>query len=123
MFAVASTDSSYGSKDVEGWELPVLQGLSTALPLLSFEFHLSDENIAKTRRCLVRLQELGPAEVNVTPSERMTPVLRKWMPLTEFADWFPGDLPRLLPGGPYGDIFVRSVPSSDDEHSVAASGA
>jgi len=43
--------------DVEGFEVDVLSGLSSAIPLLSFEFH-SDE-IARAEECLNILSKLG----------------------------------------------------------------
>jgi FkbM family methyltransferase len=41
----------YCKIDVEGWELEVLSGLSHRVPLLSFEFHLTPDDIP--RRCAV----------------------------------------------------------------------
>jgi FkbM family methyltransferase len=46
--------------DVEGYELEVLRGLSTAVPLVSFECNLP-EFAAETLDCLERLQALSPA--------------------------------------------------------------
>lgn len=99
---------AYCKIDVEGWELEVFRGLSQAMPLLSFEFHLDDRGIAKTRACLARLATLGPATVNLTPAERSQWHLAEWMPLAAFAEWFPGDLASTLPGKLYGDIYVRT---------------
>jgi FkbM family methyltransferase len=47
--------------DVEGFETEVLNGLTQALPLLSFEFHSDD--MQKTRTCLSRLASFGAISV------------------------------------------------------------
>jgi hypothetical protein len=39
----------YCKIDVEGWEYEVLLGFSHAIPLMSFEFHLSERGVAKTK--------------------------------------------------------------------------
>jgi len=98
----------YCKIDVEGWELEVLKGLTQSIPLVSFEFHLTDPDVQKTISCLERLAQFGPSSVNITPAEASTFHFKEWIPLGEFRAWFPGDLGRSLPGGPYGDIFVRS---------------
>jgi len=97
----------YCKIDVEGWELAVLEGLTEAIPLISFEFHLSEKNIAKTSSCLKRLSAFGPSHVNVAPAEASFFHFSEWARLTEFIAWFPGNLKEELPGDSYGDIFVR----------------
>jgi FkbM family methyltransferase len=99
----------YCKIDVEGWELQVLSGLSKPLPLLSFEFHLVEQNIPQTVACLERLARFGPGEVNITPAEAAEFHLGEWDALERFRRWFPGDLKRTLPRDIYGDIFVRSA--------------
>jgi hypothetical protein len=94
--------------DVEGWELEVLKGLTQPIPLMSFEFHLSEGDIAKTAACLERLAQLGPSRINVTGAEASSFHLKDWIPIKQFLAWFPGDLERTLPGDHYGDIFVKS---------------
>jgi len=98
----------YCKIDVEGWELEVLNGLTRALPLVSFEFHLSDRDIARTISCLERLGRLGPSRVNIVPAESSGFHLKEWLPLESFLGWFPGDLKSSLPGHAYGDIFVKN---------------
>src|SRR4051794_7951551 len=39
----------YCKIDVEGWEVHVLSGLTEPIPVISFEFHLTDRNIVSTR--------------------------------------------------------------------------
>lgn len=94
--------------DVEGWELEVLRGLSQPIPLISFEFHLRDAEIAKARACLQRLMELDGTSANVTSAESSKFQFQEWMPLGRFLEWFPGDLAQTLSTDQYGDIFVRS---------------
>jgi FkbM family methyltransferase len=92
--------------DVEGWELEVLKGLTQPIPVLSFEFQLNERGIRKTVACLERLAEFGPGRANVTPAESPRFHFQEWMPLSELAAWFPGDLRSSLPGDHYGDIYV-----------------
>jgi hypothetical protein len=54
------------------------------------------------------LQRLGPAVVNVTPAETAILQFQEWRRLNEFAEWFPSDLRRALPGDPYGDGWVKT---------------
>jgi FkbM family methyltransferase len=98
----------YCKIDVEGWELEVLTGLTHPIPLVSFEFHLNERDVAKTIGCLQNLSRFGPARINITPAESATFHFQDWMPLDQFAAWFPGDLDRTLPGDHYGDIFARA---------------
>ena len=93
--------------DVEGWELEVLKGLSEPIPLMSFEFSLSERGVEKTRACLERLAAFGPCRANLTPAETPRFHIPEWMPLAKLLEWFPGDLKRSLPGDPYGDIYVQ----------------
>jgi len=99
----------YCKIDVEGWELEVLKGLTQAVPLLSFEFHLNERGITKTVSCLERLLDLGPSYVNITPAESSFFHLPEWIPLEQFLEWFPDDLKHTLPGDSYGDIFVKNA--------------
>lgn len=95
--------------DVEGWELEVLRGLSQPVPLLSFEFHLNDDNVRTTLACLERLAALGRGHANITPAETASFLFKEWMPLEQFRSWFPGDLKQTLPGDHHGDIYARLV--------------
>ncbi|MBE0555959.1 MAG: FkbM family methyltransferase, partial [Proteobacteria bacterium] len=96
----------YCKIDVEGWEDEVLRGLSSPIPLISFEFHINEQITPRTRECLRLLRRFGPARVNVTPAESSAFHLPEWMPIEEFLDWYPGDLERTLPLYPVGDIYV-----------------
>ena len=96
----------YCKIDVEGWELEVLKGLQSAVPLVSLEFHLNDVDIAKTLACLERLRGFGDCSVNLTYAEGSSFHYDDWIKLDEFIDWFPGDLRNVMPGYPYGDLYV-----------------
>lgn len=100
--AIAQFGVPYYCKiDVEGWELEVLRGLTQPVPLISFEFHVRDEDVRKAHACLTRISDFGAAEVNVTIKEGSNFQFPEWMPLEQFRDWFPGHLSA------YGDIFIR----------------
>ncbi len=94
--AIAQFGRPYYCKiDVEGWEPEVLAGLSTAIPLLSFEFnHTRPERLTA---CLDRCRVLGFREVNVVGPEEAWFRWEAWRPLVQG-----GELPRH-----YGDLFVR----------------
>lgn len=94
--------------DVEGWELEVFLGLTQPIPLVSFEFHLSERDIKKTLACLERLEQFGSSQINLTPAESTTLHLGSWMSIEHFLAWFPGDLSHTLPGFQYGDILVMN---------------
>jgi FkbM family methyltransferase len=97
----------YCKIDVEGWEREVLEGLSQAVPLLSFEFHLSEREVEKVLACVARLEFLGSGHFNLTPGDGSEFYFRDWLPLEDFASFFPGDLKESLGESPYGDIWVR----------------
>jgi FkbM family methyltransferase len=84
--------------DVEGFETEVLKGLSTSLPLLSFEFHADD--MAKTEICLAKLRDFGPISIRACSMdcEWLTPKTRD---LTEC-------LALLKRARAAGDLFVWS---------------
>jgi len=97
----------YCKIDVEGWEFPVLKGLTRPIPLISFEFHLEEGNVAATLRCLEYLRHLGPATVNVSAAESPTFIFKTWHPLDGFGDHFPENVKDLITDHSYGDIYVR----------------
>lgn len=90
--------------DVEGWELEVLKGLTTIIPQMSFEFHLSESDIKKTVTCLERLAQFGEIQINITPDELTQFYFPDWIPLDQFLKRFPGNLEESMD---YGDIFIR----------------
>jgi FkbM family methyltransferase len=67
---------SFCKIDVEGYELNVLQGLSSPIRGISFEYHV--EMTEDTILCIKRLAEIGAYQFNVSPMESMTMHLEKW---------------------------------------------
>jgi len=94
--------------DVEGWESEVLSGLSHAIPLISFEFHLVEQKRSDTISCLKKLAKLGESTVNLCAAEGTRFLFDDWMPLGQFMEWFPGDLDIRMPNTYYGDIYVKN---------------
>jgi FkbM family methyltransferase len=91
--------------DVEGFETPVLRGLLTPVPFVSFEFHtIQMRNIEE--RCTI-LSALGRYTFNYTLSDSYALALRDWVT----ADVLLDRLGALQSGGAaapqWGDIFAR----------------
>jgi FkbM family methyltransferase len=87
--------------DVEGAELDVLQGLSQALPALSFEY--IPAVIETALGCIDRLGQLGQYEYNWRVSE--WPRLRSpvWLSPQDMA----ANLTRMSPDSNSGDVYAR----------------
>jgi FkbM family methyltransferase len=98
----------YCKIDVEGWELQVLQGLSQAIPLISFEFHQNNEMMQTAHACLERLSSLAKLKVNITPREESNLVLGDWLDPGEFWALFETAF-RGKDQFVYGDIYVRMI--------------
>jgi FkbM family methyltransferase len=96
----------YCKIDVEGFELEVLKGLSQAVPLISFEYHLRDREIETTRACLDYLGKLGDLHINAIPSHLLAFEFEEWLTPSDFYGVFPESF-RNRKGYFYGDIFVR----------------
>ena len=94
----------YCKIDVEGWELEVLLGLTQNIPLLSFEYHLTNRDLDKTRACLEKLSSFGPSVVNVTPAEELAFYFREWVSLERFRKEFPKNLTL-----PFGSTVWRHI--------------
>lgn len=93
--------------DVEGFELEVLKGLSTPIPLLSFEF--TREYMDDARECVRYLQSLGKVEFNFSLGDNLLagPALNmnEWGSNEDlFARLDSYQLPLL-----WGDIYARSA--------------
>lgn len=98
----------YCKIDVEGWELEVLKGLSQPIPLLSFEYHLWEQELEKTLNCLDYLSGFGDILINITSDQDLVFALQKWLPLKEFLKVFPDQFYSRREFR-YGDIFVRTM--------------
>ncbi|MEH2135367.1 MAG: FkbM family methyltransferase [Nostoc sp.] len=97
----------YCKIDVEGWELEVLKGLTQPIPLVSFEYHITEREINTTGACIDYLSNLGKILINVVPAEMHSFVFQEWLPPDEFLKRFPEDVIDLAKDG-YGEIWVRS---------------
>jgi FkbM family methyltransferase len=97
----------YVKIDVEGYEFEVLRGLTSGVPLLSFEYHLGQDEVEKVRKCVDYLSRFGELRLNLTPSDLAQLEFKEWIEPSHFFEIFPD---RLLERGPqrfFGDIFVR----------------
>jgi FkbM family methyltransferase len=92
--------------DVEGFELPVLKGLSHRIPAVSFEYHLRGDGMSTALKCIESLSRLGPLSLNVTPAERLEYASDQWMDRESFIRFFETHVSEL-DGYEYGDIFAR----------------
>jgi FkbM family methyltransferase len=82
--------------DVEGFEVDVLSGLSSSIPLLSFEYHSAE--IVRTEECLKILSRLGTLLVRASDEEC------NW--LAPRTDGVQGCLQRLYGTSVKGDLLV-----------------
>lgn len=89
--------------DVEGFELPVVRGLSRPIKVLSFEF--VPEYIEAAVRCIDHLQRIGMTHFNYSIGESMSLALTKWVS----AERITGMLGRMGGQLVFGDVYARSV--------------
>jgi FkbM family methyltransferase len=90
--------------DVEGGELEVLQGLSQALPALSFEY--IPANIDTALGCIQRIDQLGHYEYNWRVSEFPRLRSRVWLSSAEMST----ALTRMARDDNSGDVYARLRP-------------
>lgn len=96
----------YCKVDVEGWEIEVFRGLDRPIPIISFEYHLRDEDIDSVFECLSQLQRFGDFQLNVSQPDPFRLIHDQWLDYVAFKKFFPDGLrgdDRLF----YGDIFVK----------------
>jgi FkbM family methyltransferase len=96
----------YCKIDVEGYELEVLKGLSQAIPVISYEYHLRNNGAERALACLEYLSRFGELQVSVSPSNKPMRAGSRWLPKSEFIELFRTAVPQML-GYHYGDIFVK----------------
>ena len=87
--------------DVEGFEAEVLDGLSQALPLLSFEYLPAARDRALA--CIDRLEELGRYAFNASPGESLELAFPQWTDAAGLRSW----LSELPPDARSGDVYAR----------------
>ena len=97
---------TYIKIDVEGYENEVLKGLQTKINTLSFEYHLSDEDVASKIEIVEDLQRLGSPTFNLLPESASKFYWDRFVSAREFFDVFPAKL-RQNDDPFYGDIFVK----------------
>ena len=89
--------------DVEGFELAVLEGLSTPIPALSFEFTTIARDVAV--RCLARLSTIETYGFDFARGESQALTFRRWVSALEMANYI-RDLPHAANSG---DIYARRL--------------
>jgi hypothetical protein len=97
----------YCKIDVEGYELEVLTGLSQAIPMISYEYHLRKDGLATALACLEHLSSFGELLVSISPSSKPARAGSRWLPKDEFVTLFRAAVPHMV-GYHYGDIFVKT---------------
>jgi FkbM family methyltransferase len=93
--------------DVEGHEPEILQGLSSPIPTIRFEYHQALEK--NSTRCIERLSELAEYRFNYSTDEKRGLDIGGWVPA--------GDMPALLKAAPKnGHVYARTGPSATARH-------
>ncbi|MEG4519845.1 MULTISPECIES: FkbM family methyltransferase [unclassified Microcoleus] len=87
--------------DVEGFEYQVLQGLSTPIPYISFEFAI--EFIDDTKKCINHLKSLGYKLFNFANGEQNNLVFPEWVSDERLAQYLESSNDSLL----WGDIYAK----------------
>ena len=88
--------------DVEGFESQVLEGLSTALPVLSFE--CAPEYLANAYSCIDRLGRLGVFEYNYNLNETMVLELSSWVGAEQMRS-----ILRKIEHDAFADVYARHL--------------
>lgn len=89
--------------DVEGFEKSVLEGLSTPIPFISFEF--TNEFFEDTKECIKHLMSIGNVEFNCSLGESMELLSKEWLTSEELYK----ELENLDDSLLWGDIYVRFI--------------
>jgi len=87
--------------DVEGFEEPVLKGLSRPIPYISFEF--TREFFEDTKKCITHLLSIAPAQFNCSLGESMEMLLPEWGDASTLYTTLDSCEDEFL----WGDIYVR----------------
>lgn len=95
----------YCKIDVEGWEFEVVSGLSQAIDIISFEYHLYEDETARVKKVLSRLAELGDYWCNIRENSSQNFLLPEFMKISDFSVRFPEQLGQTLEKN-YGDIYA-----------------
>jgi len=101
----------YCKIDVEGWEENVISGLHHAIPIISFEYHLSPSEAERAINVLNMISKLGPYKCNMKEENGHGFALPTSLSILEFRDRFPNHLGITLKDG-YGDIYASLDPAA-----------
>lgn len=89
--------------DVEGFELPVLSGLSVPIPLISFEFLF--EFLDDATKCIDKISSLTNTSFNFIEGEKMSFSLSEWSTKQRLINEIISiNNPKL-----WGDIYAKSI--------------
>jgi hypothetical protein len=86
--------------DVEGYEYQVIQGLTSPVPFLSFEF--TKEFLEEAWSCMKYLESLGEVRFNYTHGEKSELALSQWIDSRTLFD----ELQRKMDNLFWGDIYA-----------------
>lgn len=89
--------------DVEGFELPVLKGLTSKPEFISFEF--VRESLEETKACVSHISSLGKATFNYSPSNKFRLISGIWLDPSRLI----GELESIANRDACGDIYARIV--------------
>jgi FkbM family methyltransferase len=87
--------------DVEGFEIPVLKGLSLPIPFISFEF--TREFFTDAQSVIGRLLSIGSTGFNASFGESMALIDERWMTPAELYDRINAEQDAFL----WGDIYAK----------------
>jgi FkbM family methyltransferase len=94
--------------DVEGYELEVIEGLSQAIPALSFEF--TAERFDSRKAAVKRLDDLGMTEFNFSFGESLEFAFDTWIGAGEMIEFL--RRPAHAPPISFGDVYARRRPDA-----------
>jgi FkbM family methyltransferase len=97
----------YIKMDVEGFELPVIKGLSSKISLMSFEYRLSADDCAAKLEIIDLLSRFGRLQFNILPEGAGRFYWDQFVSSKIFFDTFPKKLAERAKAF-LGDIFVRT---------------
>jgi FkbM family methyltransferase len=97
---------SYIKLDVEGYELQVILGLENKINILSFEYHLTDDDCATKLEIIKILQKFGTLSFNLIPEGLEKFFWPEFVSLKVFQGIFPTQL-KESGSSFFGDIFVK----------------
>jgi hypothetical protein len=87
--------------DVEGYEMEVLRGLSSPIPVVSYEFTV--ERLGSRLAALSHLDALGMRRFNFSWGESLELALPRWLDIDEIYEFLSG--PKHSPAT-FGDVYA-----------------